>query len=223
MSTSAENKMTVPEDNAGKALISCPGHVFLHPMLQNIDPSDMRVEPLEKYNVWLNPMLYSRDKGNPKNKENHHPSSVRLCNEVYPKPSFLTMLNTMLHMFHLHGKSALQIKCGFEGLQCVFSPLFIQGVVGVKTPLTPWPREQNVHVTQRIYQRMEMFDFVLGMLHKRNTTEEIVGLSLLNGHSILAFADMEKGGKQPEGASVPFYHTESYFLRDLWFFAIETV
>ena len=56
------------------------------------------------------------------------------------------------------------------------APLFIQGVVGVSTLHTPWPMEQKMQVKQRINERMHMFHFVLEMVDKGKTTEEIAGL-----------------------------------------------
>ncbi|MCJ1423352.1 hypothetical protein MMC29_001235 [Sticta canariensis] len=225
MSASAENsKTTVPEDHAGKALISCPGHVFQHPVLQNTEPSDMILERAERYDVWLNPMIYHfHNKGNPENEGNHDPSSGRLRNEDYPKPSFHVMLNTMLHMFHLHGMSALQIKCAFEALQCVFSPLFIQGVVGVTTPVASWSEEQRDRIMEAIDQRIKMFRMIFILLGERKSAEEITEKCLFHDCYMLAFGETEEEDELLEGTEDPVYPTEADFLKDLEFFATDAV
>ena len=182
------------------------------------------IELGEKYHVWLNPILHHpRGKSDlstqnaeiPTDTENCDPSLALFRTVTSSKPSFLTILNTMLHMFHLQGESAPQIGCKFAGVGCVFTAIFIQGVVGVSTLHTPWPVEQKVQVKERINQRMQMFHFVLEMVGKGKTSEEIVGLCLHNGHSILEFSGMEKTKKQLKGASVQIYPTELAFVRDL--------
>lgn len=233
MSSSAENsKTTVPEDNAGKAPLSCPGHVFQHPGLQSTSPSNMILEPVEslrfraadRYRVWLNPMIcHFHDTGNPLNEGNHDPSSIRPCNEVCPKPSFLIILHTMLHMFHLHRMSALQIKCAFEAQQCVFSEYFIQGVVGVTTPVASWSEEQRDRIIEAIEQRIVMFDLILTLLGEQQSAEEITGWCLWNGFYMLAFGEDDEEDELLEGTTDPVYPTESDFLKDFRFFAADAV
>ncbi|MCJ1428522.1 hypothetical protein MMC29_006432 [Sticta canariensis] len=221
--------MTNPGNNREITTFSCSGHMK-DPIYQYHESSDMIIELGEKYHVWLNPILfYPRGKVNPPmstqivetptDNENRDPSLVPSRAVTSSKPSFLTILNTMLHMFHLHGNSAPEIGCSLAGVGCVFTAVFIQGVVGVSTLHTPWPMEQKMQVKQRINERMHMFHFVLEMINKGKTTEEIEGLCLHNGYSILEFSGMEKTKKQLEGASVGVYRTELVFLRDLKIFS----
>ena len=76
-----------------------------------------------------------------------------------------------------------------------------------------------MQVKQRINERMHMFHFVLEMVNKGKTEEEIQGLCLHNGYSILEFSGMEESKKQLEGATVQVYRTELDFLRDMSIFS----
>lgn len=176
----------------------------------------MKIELGEEYHVWLNPILYhppsTQSAETPtENRENRDPSSDPPRTDISPKPGLLTILNTILHMFHLQEKFAEQIKCSFASVGCVFTLRFIQGVVGVTTLLTPWSLEQEMQVRQRINERMHMFHFVLDMVNKGKTTEEIAGLCLHNGYSILGFSEME----QLEGRKIFGYGTGLDFLTAL--------
>lgn len=215
--------MTTPGDNSEITTFSCSGHMK-DPIYQYHKSSDMIIELGEKYHVWLNPIFYhppmsTQNAETPTENENRDPSLVPSRTVTSSKPGFLTILNTMMHMYHLRGNSAPQIGCKFAGVGCVFTAVFIQGVVGVSTLHTPWPMEQKMQVKQRINERMHMFHFVLEMINKGKTTEEIAGLCLHNGYSLLEFSGMEKSKKQLEEASVRVYRTEVDFLRDLSIFS----
>ena len=178
---------------------------------ENCDPSILLQHPRCKGNL----LLSTQNAEVPTDNENCDPSLAPFRTVTSSKPSFLTILNTMLHMFHLQGQSAPQIGSKFAGVGCVFTAIFIQGVVGVSTLHTPWPMEEKVQIKQRINQRMHTLHFVLEMVRKGKPTEEIAGLCLHNGHTLLEFSQMEKGKKQLKGASVQIYRTELAFVRDL--------
>lgn len=153
------------------------------------------------------------------NIDNRDPSSLPPCTIMRRKPLFLTMLNTMLEMFHLRGKSVGQIYSSLERQGRVSAPYFVQGVVGVRTFRTPWPMAREVQVKQRISERMQMFQYVLELAMKGRTKEEIAGFCLHNGHSVLELVGMGRSEKQlAKGASVCIYRTELDFLRDLLLF-----
>ena len=127
----------------------------------------------------------------------------------------------MLHMFHLHEISALQIKCAFEALQCEFSLLFIQGVVGVSTPVASWSEEQRDRILEAIDQRIRMFKLILNLLAKWKSAEEITEWCLFHDCFMLSFGETDERDDLLEGTEDPVYPTESDFLKDLEFFATD--
>ena len=226
--------MIVSDDEADEEdLISCPGHVFKFEVLRNTPPSEMLLESLDpphagrtkKHIVWLHPLLYHyHGKSNPQHEENHDPSSDPLRHEGPLKPSFLATLNTILLMFHIHSLSALQIKAAFEGLQCVFSARFIQGLVGVGDPLAPWSAEQRDLVWEGMHQRMDMFRYIMALLHKRSPPKKITSCCLEKGFYILKFGanDETEPKDQLRGTEDPVYGTPSEFLGDFWYAWLES-
>lgn len=108
-----------------------------------------------------------------------------------PKVTMLSMLTTMLHMFHLERKSVGQIKNHF-GFRGIFPPsLFIQIVVGATTSVTNLPelieseaqKAQMKKLQQNVAERMQMLEFILRLVRNERSDEEIVGLCTLNGYS----------------------------------------
>lgn len=104
----------------------------------------------------------------------------------YPQLRLPTLLKAILHDFFLERKSVQQINEHFtnEGKFCV--PRFIVGVVGATSaPLISLERTANeLHeAMERIHERWRMLMFILELVQKGRSGEEIEGLCALNGYS----------------------------------------
>ncbi|MCJ1264872.1 hypothetical protein MMC22_004747 [Lobaria immixta] len=109
--------------------------------------------------------------------------SSRVC--ANPKVTMLSMLTTMLRMFHLERKSVRQIKNHF-GFRGIFPPsLFIGIVVGATTSVANLPEltGSEAQVKKNVAERMQMLEFILRLVRNGRSDEEIEGLGTHNWYS----------------------------------------
>ncbi|MCJ1427068.1 hypothetical protein MMC29_004971 [Sticta canariensis] len=136
------------------------------------------------------------------------PHSMRRHNS-----SFLSVLDTMMHMFQLEGNSEQEIETFFDNQGFSFHLLFIQGVVDVRMP----PGTERELVENRIEIRLRVFQLFLELNRNGRTTEEIKDLCFHTGGCILDLVGIGRMEDDPEAASVHLYRTDMEFVEDLIF------
>lgn len=129
--------------------------------------------------------------------------------------SFLTVLETMMRMFHLEGYSEQEIETFFDNEGFSFHLLFIQGVVDVRMP----PGTERELVEKRIRERLGVFELILKLDRSGRTVEEIEELCFHTGSCILDLVRMGRKEDDPEDISVHLYRTNMEFVQDLIFFS----
>ena len=145
--------------------------------------------------------------------ENRDPSLAPPHSMRRHNSSFLSVLDTMMHMFHLEGNSEQEIETFFDNQGFYFHLLFIHGVVDVRMP----PGVERELVEKCIEERLRVFELILRLNRSGRTAEEIRELCFHTGGCVLDLVSIGRKEDDPEQTSVHIYRTDMEFVEDLIF------